>query len=112
MTANSGADQPTEITLTMMREVLSVPLLCDALDSFGLTRQSPRLPIVPVTLPPAWFVNVSAPSSPEKSIEPIEPRFSNTSASAPPLTSIEPIDPWLMNVSAPSSPSSPSLFSW
>lgn len=40
-----------EISLTMMREVLSVPLLCDALDAHGLTRQSPRLSIVPMTMP-------------------------------------------------------------
>ena len=39
------------LSLAMMRQVLSVPLLCDALDSFGYTRQSPRLPIVPVTMP-------------------------------------------------------------
>jgi regulator of RNase E activity RraA len=39
------------ITLSMMREFLSVPLFCDALDSFGYTRQSPRLPIVPITMP-------------------------------------------------------------
>ena len=43
--------QTSVISLAMMREVLSVPLLCDALDSFGYTRQSPRLPIVPVTMP-------------------------------------------------------------
>lgn len=42
---------PDVITLAMMREVLSVPLLCDALDAAGYRRQSPRLPIVPVTLP-------------------------------------------------------------
>jgi len=56
MTADAGAEQPTEITLAMMREVLSVPLLCDALDSFGFTRQSPRLPIVPVTLPEVTLI--------------------------------------------------------
>jgi 4-hydroxy-4-methyl-2-oxoglutarate aldolase len=56
MTADAGAEQPTEITLAMMREVLSVPLLCDALDSFGFTRQSPRLPIVPVTIPDVTLI--------------------------------------------------------
>jgi regulator of RNase E activity RraA len=35
----------------MLRNVLTVPLLCDALDAAGLRRQSPRLPITPVTLP-------------------------------------------------------------
>lgn len=47
----SASIDPTSITLQMMRDVLSVPLLCDALDSFGYTRQSPRLPIVPITMP-------------------------------------------------------------
>ena len=44
------------ISLAMMREVLSVPLLCDALDSFGYTRQSPRLPIGPVTVPGCFLI--------------------------------------------------------
>jgi 4-hydroxy-4-methyl-2-oxoglutarate aldolase len=44
-------ETPAEISLAMMRQVLSVPLLCDALDAHGLTKQSPRLPIVPITLP-------------------------------------------------------------
>jgi regulator of RNase E activity RraA len=35
----------------MMRQVLSVPLVCDALDAAGFTNQSPRLEIGPVTLP-------------------------------------------------------------
>ncbi len=49
---DSGVSHPTSaISLAMMREVLSVPLLCDALDAFGYTRQAPRLPIVPVTMP-------------------------------------------------------------
>jgi regulator of RNase E activity RraA len=43
----------------MMREVLSVPLLCDALDSFGYTRQSPRLPIVPITMPDVTLIGRS-----------------------------------------------------
>lgn len=43
--------QPLHITLPMMREVLSVPLLCDALDAAGFTNQSPRLPIPPLTMP-------------------------------------------------------------
>lgn len=43
--------QPQLITLPMMREVLSVPLLCDALDAAGFPNQSPRLPIPPLTMP-------------------------------------------------------------
>lgn len=38
------------ISLAAIREQLSVPLLCDALDALGLTRQSPRLPLMPVTV--------------------------------------------------------------
>ena len=40
----------TTITLEMMRANLSVPLLCDALDAAGLTHQSPRVALLPVTL--------------------------------------------------------------
>lgn len=47
---------PATITLDMMRMVLSVPLLCDALDAAGLTRQSPRLPIVPITMPDVTLI--------------------------------------------------------
>ena len=39
------------LPLSMLRERLSVPLLCDALDAAGLRRQSPRLPFAPVTMP-------------------------------------------------------------
>lgn len=39
------------ISLSVIREQLSVPLLCDALDAIGLTRQSPRLSLVPLTQP-------------------------------------------------------------
>jgi 4-hydroxy-4-methyl-2-oxoglutarate aldolase len=49
-------DAGNEITLSMMRQVLSVPLLCDALDAQGLTRQSPRLPIIPLTLPGCFLL--------------------------------------------------------
>lgn len=38
------------ISLAMMRTVLSVPLLCDALDAVGYSRQSPRLDIKPLTI--------------------------------------------------------------
>jgi len=51
-----SANDPTTITLSMMREFLSVPLFCDALDSFGYTRQSPRLPIVPITMPDVTLI--------------------------------------------------------
>ncbi len=46
-----SAEVPDTITLQMMREVLSVPLLCDALDGVGRTHQSPRLPLQPLTMP-------------------------------------------------------------
>ncbi|MCA9011917.1 MAG: RraA family protein [Planctomycetaceae bacterium] len=38
------------ISLEMMRQQLTVPLLCDALDAAGYRRQSPRLPIHPLTV--------------------------------------------------------------
>ena len=38
------------ISIALMRQHLSVPLLCDALDAAGFRQQSPRLPIVPVTV--------------------------------------------------------------
>ena len=58
--SSSNSDSnPAKITLAMMREVLSVPLLCDALDSFGYARQSPRLPIVPITMPDVILIGRS-----------------------------------------------------
>lgn len=39
------------ISLAQMRELLTVPLLCDALDGMGLSRQAPRLPLIPLTVP-------------------------------------------------------------
>lgn len=47
---------PETITLEMMRRVLSVPLLCDALDAAGFSRQSPRLPIIPITMPEVTLI--------------------------------------------------------
>ncbi|MCA9010680.1 MAG: RraA family protein [Planctomycetaceae bacterium] len=44
------------ITLEMMRASLTVPLLCDALDAAGLTHQSPRVPISPVTVTDAILI--------------------------------------------------------
>lgn len=41
----------TVVTLAMMREQLTVPLLCDALDAAGFRHQSPRLPVAPITVP-------------------------------------------------------------
>ncbi len=46
-----SADVPASITLAMMRDVLSVPLLCDALDAAGFRNQSPRIPLQPLTTP-------------------------------------------------------------
>jgi regulator of RNase E activity RraA len=40
---------PREITLPMMRESLYAAVLCDALDSMGLTHQSPRVQFRPMT---------------------------------------------------------------
>ena len=37
------------ITLTMMRQSFYSAVVCDALDSVGYTRQSPRVPIPPLT---------------------------------------------------------------
>jgi 4-hydroxy-4-methyl-2-oxoglutarate aldolase len=51
-----SSSQPERITLAMMREVLSVPLLCDALDAAGFPNQSPRLPIFPLTMPQTTLI--------------------------------------------------------
>ena len=40
----------SEITLSMMREHLYSAVVCDALDALGLTRQSPRVPLLPLTV--------------------------------------------------------------
>lgn len=45
------AAEPAEITLPMMREKLYVAVVCDALDSLGLRRQSPRVALPPQTCP-------------------------------------------------------------
>jgi regulator of RNase E activity RraA len=64
MTAQSGppvgdnvalaADTP--ITIAQMRDVLSVALLCDALDAAGYPHQAPRLKIRPLTMPGALLI--------------------------------------------------------
>jgi 4-hydroxy-4-methyl-2-oxoglutarate aldolase len=41
---------PEQITLQMMRETLYAAVVCDALDSIGLTNQSPRVPLIPQTV--------------------------------------------------------------
>jgi regulator of RNase E activity RraA len=41
-----SSNQPQQITLAMMREVLYSAVVCDALDSMGLTNQSPRVPLM------------------------------------------------------------------
>jgi 4-hydroxy-4-methyl-2-oxoglutarate aldolase len=41
----------TEITLAMMREKLTAAVVCDALDAMGFRRQSPRIPLRPLTVP-------------------------------------------------------------
>lgn len=42
--------QPTQITLSMMRDKLYCAVVCDALDSMGLTHQSPRVALHPQTV--------------------------------------------------------------
>lgn len=42
-----SSNQPEQITLAMMREMLYSAVVCDALDSLGLTNQSPRVQLVP-----------------------------------------------------------------
>ena len=41
---------PIEITLTMMRQSLTSAVVCDALDAEGYSRQSPRVPIMALTV--------------------------------------------------------------
>lgn len=43
-------DTPDEITLDMMRQTLYAAVVCDALDTLGYTRQSPRVPLLPLTV--------------------------------------------------------------
>src|SRR5262245_56094819 len=52
--ANSGENSMSdpshlEITLDMMRQRLTCPVVCDALDAVGRGHQSPRVPIRPLT---------------------------------------------------------------
>ena len=42
--------QPTEITLPMMRQAFTSAVVSDALDAEGYTRQSPRVPLKPLTV--------------------------------------------------------------
>lgn len=51
MASANDANTEQPITLEMMRQHLTVPLLCDALDAAGFTYQSPRVPLLPITLP-------------------------------------------------------------
>jgi 4-hydroxy-4-methyl-2-oxoglutarate aldolase len=44
-----SADEPQLITLPMVRQSLYVAVVCDALDSVGLSHQSPRVPLLPLT---------------------------------------------------------------
>jgi regulator of RNase E activity RraA len=45
----TAAEVPGEITLAMMRESLSVAVVCDALDAEGFRHQSPRVQLRPLT---------------------------------------------------------------
>jgi 4-hydroxy-4-methyl-2-oxoglutarate aldolase len=51
MSSTSNVNSEPEITLAMMRQHLTVALLCDALDAAGFTHQAPRVPLSPVTMP-------------------------------------------------------------
>jgi 4-hydroxy-4-methyl-2-oxoglutarate aldolase len=44
-----SSNTPAEITLPMIRESLYSAVLCDALDAMGLTNQSPRVRLAPMT---------------------------------------------------------------
>jgi regulator of RNase E activity RraA len=44
-----SSSAPAEITLPMLRESLYSAVLCDALDAMGLTNQSPRVALAPMT---------------------------------------------------------------
>ena len=44
-----SASSPSEITISMMRERLYSAVVCDALDSLGFSRQSPRVELRPFT---------------------------------------------------------------
>jgi 4-hydroxy-4-methyl-2-oxoglutarate aldolase len=48
---DASASAHALITITQMREVLSVALICDALDAAGCPHQAPRLVIRPITMP-------------------------------------------------------------
>ena len=55
-TALPAVGSRAEIPLEQMRKKLSVPLLCDALDSFGYRRQAPRLPLHCMTMEPGFLL--------------------------------------------------------
>ena len=44
------SSNPAVITLDMMRQSLYSAVVCDVLDSLGYPRQSPRIPLKPVTI--------------------------------------------------------------
>jgi len=51
MASKNEVNTEQTITLEKMRQHLTVPLLCDALDAAGLRHQSPKIPLLPITLP-------------------------------------------------------------
>jgi regulator of RNase E activity RraA len=55
MNAKNELVDSLPIPISEVRRHLSVPLLCDALDSCGYLSQSPRLPIEPRTLQPYFL---------------------------------------------------------
>jgi len=51
MASKNEVNTEQTITLEKMRQHLTVPLLCDALDAAGLRHQSPKITLLPITLP-------------------------------------------------------------
>ena len=47
---NAGMSDTTTITLEQMRRHFTSAVVCDALDAAGFRHQSPRLPLLPVTV--------------------------------------------------------------
>jgi hypothetical protein len=52
----TAADSTAPTALASLREVLSVALLCDALDAAGFSHQAPRLEIQPITAPDVFLL--------------------------------------------------------
>jgi regulator of RNase E activity RraA len=51
LATGDARSKATEITLADMRACFTAAVVCDALDAEGYTRQSPRVPLPPLTVP-------------------------------------------------------------